>query len=186
MSVRNRLSQLLGVDAGDVNAVMAGLVDSQLPLKVAKIPIKIVAATTVNDTGFDYPTKGIVLDTFVDCVTAEATGTTKTIEVGLLASESGGDEDGFIDAVSVASTGVKPGALPTTDGTNTNFFTAAPTLGVLMYDGLLGADAAATPGVLSRRPHVLNGTAKSLTYTLPSTNWAEFVGSIITVYVDLA
>jgi hypothetical protein len=178
-----RASEMLGVDASDPNAVRKGLASVELvPIKVAKLPITDLG-TGAKDTGFDLPTRGMVFNVSVDITTAEVTATTKTIDVGLLAGESGGDADGFLDGGVTSALGHVTGALPTTDGTNTNFFTAAPTLGVLFYDGLLGADAAATPGVLSRRPHVLNGTAKSVVYTLGSAH-TELVGSIYIVYID--
>src|SRR3990167_1491907 len=65
--------------------------------KVLKVPIAAGLTTGAKDTTVDLPTKGIVLDVFVDVTTAESTGSTKTIDVGLLASESGGDADGFLD-----------------------------------------------------------------------------------------
>lgn len=179
---QNRLSQLLEVDATSDAAVAVGLRSQALGVKVEKI--RIGALTTgEKDTGFDFPTGGIVFGVYVDVDTAETTGSTKTIDVGLLASETGGDADGFLDGASTSATGGVAGTLPVTDGTNTNFYTAAPTLGVLSFDGLLGGDAAATPGVATRRPHVLNGTAKSLSYTLGSAH-TELVGSIVVVYID--
>ncbi|MGH2738295.1 MAG: hypothetical protein ACRDHH_05720, partial [Actinomycetota bacterium] len=178
-----RAGRMLGVDASDDNAVRRALADVVLaPMKVAKIPITDLG-TGAKDTGFDLPTRGMVLNAILDVTTAEVTGSTKTVDVGLLAGETGGDADGFLDGVSTAATGALAGAMPVTDGTNTNFFTAAPTLGVLFFDGLLGADAAATPGVATRRPHVLNGTAKSVVYTLGSAH-TELVASIYVVYVD--
>lgn len=169
---------------GQVDTVDGFSIADVLLPKVKKIAVSTLTAVEI-DTGFDLPTKGIVLDVFVDVKTAEATGTTKTIDVGLLSSETGGDADGFLDGVVDSAIALKVGTLPVTDGTNTNFYTAAPTLGVLFFDGLLGADAAATPGVLTRRPHVLNGTAKSLTYTLGSVH-TELVADIYVVYLEIA
>lgn len=178
------LSRILGVDAGDDNAVREALKTITIaPVKVAKVRIDVLS-TGEKDTGFDLPAKGFVFNAIVDVTTLETTGSTKTVDVGLLSSETGGDADGFLDGVSTAAVATLPGAMPVTDGTNTNFFTAAPTRGVLFFDGLLGADAAATPGVVTTRLHVLNGTAKSLTYTLGSAH-TELVAFIIVVYVDL-
>lgn len=178
------LEHVIGADPTDSKAVRAALRDSKIcNYKVAVIPVTALSAGE-KDTGFDLPTKGIVFDVFVDVKTAEATATTKTIDVGLLAAESGGDIDGFLDGAVDSAIAVKPGALPVTDGVSINFFTAAPTLGVLFYDGLLGADAAATNGCVTRRPHVLNGTARSLVYQLGSAH-TELVADIWVVYVDL-
>jgi hypothetical protein len=173
--VINHGGKLIGVDE-DADISFSAI-------RVAKIPVRALTAGE-KDTGFDLPVRGIVLDVFCRVKTAEVTDTTKTIDIGLLSSETGGDIDGFCDGLSTAAVAVVDGALAVTDGVNTNFFTAAPTQGVLLRDGLLGADAAATPGVLTRRPHVLNGTARSLVYQLGSAH-TELVADIFVVYVDL-
>src|SRR3990167_9855574 len=59
-----------------------------------------------QDTGIDLPAKCIVRDVFVDVTTAETTGATKTMNVGLLASESGGDADGFLVGISFVAAGL--------------------------------------------------------------------------------
>src|SRR6185437_12449420 len=56
-----------------------------------------------QDTGWDLPAKAMVLDVLVDVETAEATGGTKTMTVGLKSSESGGDADGFAVGLSAAT-----------------------------------------------------------------------------------
>lgn len=184
----NMLRKLLGVEPTDPDAMAAAL--SQLGLVglpiVKVIPVRRVAATTETDSGVDLPTKGIVWDVFLDVVTVEATGATKTVDVGLLSSETGGDADGFLDGASVATTaGIKRGTITATDGTNQNYVAAAPTLGALLRTGLLGSDAAGEAAALIKTPHVLNGTAKSVTYTLGSNDFAELVANIIVVYSDL-
>lgn len=184
----NRLRRLLGVEPTDPDAMVAGLTQLGLVgLPIVKIlPIKRVQATTETDTGFDLPTKGIVWDVFLDVVTAEATAGTKTVDVGLLSSESGGDADGFLDGAVNSAIAVVRGSITVTDGTNQNFIAAAPTLGALLRSGVLGTDAAGEAAALIKTPHVLNGTAKSVTYTLGANNMTEFVGNIIVVYSDFA
>lgn len=178
-----KLGDLLGVDGLDDNAVRAALANHVIsPIKVAKIPVTALS-TGEKDTGFDLPTKGIVLDVFVDVTTAEATGSTKTIDVGLLSSESGGDADGFLDGVVDSAIAVVGPEVAATDGSNQNYFAAAPKLGALLRQGDLGGDAAGTSAALIKKAHILNGTAKSLTYTLGSTH-TELVASIYVVYCD--
>ena len=90
---------------------------------VMVIPFSIddTAAATETDTGFDVPTKGLVLPSApaVDVLTADSG---MTIDVGTLSTASG-DADGFIDGLSLASaTLVK--------ATNAN---GAVTLGAKLY-----------------------------------------------------
>lgn len=187
-NVTNALSRFLETDASDANAITAALRQSGMaalaPIKIAELSI-FDRGTGEKDTGFDLPTKGVVFDVFVDITTLEATATTKTIDVGLLASESGGDADGFLDGASTAAAATVRGSATATDGTNQNYFAAAPTLGVLLRTGSLGTDAAGEAAALLKTPHVLNGTAKSVSYTLGSAH-TEVVGNIYVVYADLA
>src|SRR5688572_17389996 len=142
----------------------AGIVVGSARHMVVKIPINSAPTGSEQDTGVDIPAKCLVLDAYVDARTAEATGATKTLDVGLLSSESGGDADGFLDGVSVAATGVKTGAATYTDGTSQNYI-SANTIGALLFSGLVGADGAGTAGTINRRKHICNGTARSISYT---------------------
>ena len=150
--------------------VSDGLVSGQAPFKVKAIRLAAsgILSTAVQDTTFDLPLKGIVTHCWLDVRTAEATGATKTIEIGLLASETGGDEDGFIDALSVAATGVGQGVL----------VAAGQTRGALLKEIEEGT-------VNVPKSHVLNGTAKSVTWTMASNDWVEFVGVFYIAYFDL-
>ena len=117
------------------------------------------------DTGFDLNANDVVLDAWVDVITPESTAATKTIDVGLLSSESGGDADGFIDGISTATAGVKTAKVSVTTGANTKFF-ATTTRGVLLQDFQAGTDVDKDEGVACNKHHVCDGTAVSLTYTL--------------------
>ena len=174
MTVKNdQIAKILEVDPRDQNAVLAGLAQTAIiPIKVAKIRLPIVAATTETDTGFNLPAKGVVLDCWLDVRTFEATGTTKTVDVGLLTGESGGDPDGFIDGLSVASSaGIKQPVL--TKGSET--------VGALLKYTITDNGSATHP---QRQWHVLNGTARSVTYTLGANNFAEMVCDFVVVYMD--
>lgn len=75
----------------------------------AVIPFSIAdtTATTETNTGFTVP-NGMMLPTpFVNTLTADST---EDIDVGTLSSDSG-DADGFMDGVSVGSTGLAKGTL---------------------------------------------------------------------------
>ena len=74
---------------------------------VARIPIGAVTANSFTagtefDTGFDFTT-GMQLSPMGVAFEVETLEGSRTIEVGLLSSESGGDADGLIDAISTAS-----------------------------------------------------------------------------------
>lgn len=154
-----------------------------LGLKAAVVRFKYNTGTTETDMGFDLPADAEVLDVLIYVRTAEATGTTKTLDIGLLSSESGGDADGFLDGVSVSATGLKRFAHTITTGAN-NTYLASTTLGALMRDFVAGEDTAAGgDGFVAHKPHLTSSvTAKSVSITPGSNNFAELVADIIFIY----
>lgn len=129
----------IGIDKGRADTTMV-------------IPFSSADATdaTEFDTGFDLPTNALVLPAGV-AIDVTNVAATETIEVGILSSESNGDADGFIDAISLTTAATVPATL--TNG--------SATLGVL-----LSVQDSANAGDLVPEPHVCDGTAKSITYTL--------------------
>lgn len=133
------------------------------------IPIGFADGTTETDTGFDLPTKCLVLpNVAVYVVTAEVTGATKTIDFGPLSTESG-DADGFGVGVSVAATGVIPATLLNT----------GQTLGALLRvdedgAGALVPEACGTMG------------GKSISWTPGSADFAELAGYLIIPVIEIA
>ncbi len=123
------------------------------------------------DTGYDLPTHAIVHDILLEVVAPEVSGTTKTIDAGLKAAESGGDADGFIDGMSIATAGLfRPGA------TVAGGVWTASTRGVLLASFTAGAGAD-DRGLYSENPHMTDlVTAKSLTWTRGDDDWVEFQG----------
>jgi hypothetical protein len=135
--------------------------------------IKVIDITTTptgseDSTGWSLPAKAIVKKVWVDVLTAEATGATKTLDIGTDGSGSN-DPDGFINGVSVSTTGVKKGTLDD----------AGQTLGVLLYVDEDGA------GAVVPEEDVTSG-GETITYTAGSADWAEFTGKIYIQYVELA
>jgi hypothetical protein len=158
--------------------------------KVKQISISTTPTGSEQDTGWDLPAKSMVIDVWVDVTTAEATGGTKTLDVGLLAGESGGDLDGFIDGVSVSTTGIKKGVFVQTTGSNNNYLGAAGThtRGVLLTELLIAGEdtAAGGDGVGIKGVHLSTAvTAKSVVYKAGSNDFAEFRGTINILYVEL-
>lgn len=152
-------------------------------LKVVRIPI---GAKTVGekDTGVDLPTKGIVYDVFLDITTKEDTANTKTIDVGLKSGEVGGDADGFLDGVSTAAAGVVRGNPVYTAGGNETYLSDTTTGALRRIAYEAGSNVAGDVGTYAEMPHILNGTAKSVTYTLGAQH-TELVADIVIVYADL-
>lgn len=116
--------------------------------------INIVAADLTDnsevDLGANIDAGIVVRDVYAYVNTAETTATTKTIDVGLLSSESGGDANGFLAGLSVASAGV---VLPTLDS-------GGQTLGALLY-----IDESGAGGLEQENFSTDSVTAKSLSAT---------------------
>jgi hypothetical protein len=124
-----------------------------------------VANTSPQDTTIVLPAKAVITDVFLSITAAEATGTTKTIDVGI----KSGDEDGLLDGVDVSGTGVKKGTL----------LSSGQTRGALLRADESGA------GVLVPEVDVTSGGA-TVVYTLGSNNFAELAGKIIVEYIEIA
>jgi hypothetical protein len=136
-----------GVRPGGTNEAM---VDTSEQIQSAQIPFAAADYTAAAeiDTGLDFPVPALLLPFPAVRVTTAESG--RTIEVGLLASESGGDADGLVDAVSLATAGLVDTA---TSGT--------PTLGPLLVQNF-----ATTPAVNVRDAHAISGTgARSISIT---------------------
>lgn len=128
------------------------------------IPISYSAGTSENETAFALPASAIVKNVYLRVKTAEATGGTKTIDVGTLSTDSG-DADGFLDGVSVASTGLVKGTLDN----------AGQTLGALLTVDSDGA------GALVPENDIASG-GKVITWTPGSNDFAELEADIIVEY----
>lgn len=113
------------------------------------------------DTGIDLPYGALVYDAFLNVVTVDAT---ETLNVGILSSETAGDADGFLAAVSVATAGI-PQPFAYTTGSNETYLSAV-TLGALLATASLGNDVATDVGSFGRlRHHVTGSNGRSVTYT---------------------
>lgn len=138
------------------------------PINLYKFNITAPADGAETTHADDLPTAGVVLGAWLDVTTAEATGTTKTLDVGLLSSESGGDADGFLVGADVSAVGIVKGTLAS----------AGQTLGALLRVDESGA------GVLVPEGHVLNGTAVSISYTAGSADFAELVADLYVLVLE--
>jgi len=140
--------QLYNAKAGTPSQVRIDLGNPNSQV-VAPFSFATGVVASVVDTGLDFVT-GMLVGPYV-YADVKVIDATETIDFGLLASESGGDEDGFCALLDVATAGViRPTWISTT------------TAGALIKQS---QDSAA---VFTPRPHVINATAVSLTYTLTS------------------
>lgn len=131
-----------------------------------KIALTAPADGSETDTGTDLPSDAIVTDVLLNVTTPESTGTTKTIDVGLLSGESNGDADGFLDGVSVASAGWVKGTLAS----------GGQTLGALLRTDESGSSA------FVPEPHIID-TAVSVSYTAGSADFAELEADLYVRYL---
>ena len=136
------------------------VIDSNRRDQVALIPFAASDATEV-DTGFDIPADAIIEDCYLLVTTLDVG---ETLDVGLLAAESGGDANGFLILAGVATAGVSTGYATVNDGSTSDFFDAG-TYGALLASQINGSDAAATSGGQVREFHRTDGVARSISYT---------------------
>jgi hypothetical protein len=146
-----------------------------------KLPITTKTSAEI-DTGFDLPTKAIVEKVILDVKTAEVTGGTKTLKIGLLSSESGGNAAGFVNGISTATVGLVTGSFTYVHGTNQNYISAT-NWGTFLYNGQLGVDTAGpNNGTINPKSHIASSVvAKSVSYQLASAH-TELVADIYLGY----
>jgi hypothetical protein len=114
-----------------------------------------------QDTGYDLPAGSIIFP-WEMYVIVDTLDSGITLEVGLLSSEGGGDADGFLDAVSVATAGYVQPAFTATAGTNNNYVSAC-TYGAYFSKGKNGAvTAGAVSGTVTNSISNLAATAGTL------------------------
>ena len=105
--------------------------------------------------------------------TAETTGA-KTLNVGMLSTEAGGNASGLLAGISTASTGWVRPTWTVSQGTNAAYISAS-TIGALFKKGQDGANTAEHNAVPVYQNFIGNGTSKTLSYTCASGSVA-FVG----------
>lgn len=145
---------------------------------------QIKAGNTVEvDTGLILPAHAIVTDVFLNVLTAEATGATKTVKVGLLSTQVGGNAQGFLNGVSVATTGIKRGVATVTAG-GTETFYASTTRGALFVSNFkAGSNVAGDTGINYEHPFLSDSvTAKDVSFTRGSV-FVECVANIYVTYI---
>ncbi len=140
-----------------------------------------VVSTTETDTGLDFPRNVLITAVLIE-VTTNDSG--EALNVGLLSSESLGDADGLLVALSLATAGfVKP--VVTTAGTGETYISTAA-YGLLMGPAKVGTNTDGDFGMASAMGHVINATtAVSLVYSNHQTNADTGVGYIYAYFKHL-
>lgn len=120
--------------------------------------------TGEKSTGILLPQGSVVLEVFLEVLTAETTASAKTVDVGTLSTDSG-DAGGFLVAAVTSGTGVVQGLLLGTD-----------TLGALLKEDTNGSS------VNVRKNHIVGSTGRRVTYTLGSAH-TELEADIVVLYL---
>lgn len=134
--------------------------------KCLVFPIVFNSGGTETDTGLDLPKFSKVLDAAIEVVTIDAT---ETIQLGLLASETNGDADGFLVSIDGGNAGFYGGVVSTVGSTET--YISAVRYGALLGKGSVGTDAANDFGQPGGWGHfVVGSNAVSISYTPSSSD----------------
>lgn len=155
-------------------------------LRKKRLPITTTPTGAEQSTGWQLPPKCKVIDVTLDTTTAEAVGATKTLDVGLLSSETGGDTDGLMKDVSVATVNVTAPYTTVQIGASENFF-ASTTRGALLGEFTAGSDSAGDVGTDNPHPHTITtaGAARTVVYDADSNDWTGWRGAIVVTYEEL-
>lgn len=163
MAPGGQFRRVLNVGASGNNEI---LIDTNNRVQNAYIPFSIfdMVANTEFDTGFDMPLNsaayGVGLGALVRTLDAGI-----TLNVGILSSEAGGDADGLIAGLSMATAVFQP-AQDTVTGGGTETYLSATTVGALLEDFLAGANTAGDVGTSNDKHFVATSATKSISLTL--------------------
>ena len=167
----------------DIKPMSAGIL-STTGRKIQQAAIAFGDGATENSTAITFPAAAIVTDAWLVVSVAEATGATKTIDVGTTLVSN--DPDGFLDGISVAATGiVKATATYTTGGSEVYF--ASSTYGDLLAPTqVAGSDAVEDTGTYYEEKRDTTSSADVVSWTPGSADFAELVAVLYIEYIELA
>ena len=143
---------------------------------LVSLPLLFLAGGTEVSTGFVLPTNSVIhpreMWIIVDTLDAGV-----TVDVGILASETGGDADGFIVGASAAAAALVKPTITISQGTNANYISAT-TFGILFLAAATkGANVATQNAVPVLTPYICDGVAKTISYTPSASD--TFVGRLV-------
>lgn len=133
--------------------------------------------TTEVDTGFALP-KNSVIYPWEMFILVDTLNSGKTIDVGILSTESAGDANGFIAGLSLTTAGMIKPSNTLTQGTNAHYISAT-TWGVLfMAAACMGANTAEQNAVPLFTPYICATSPCHISYTTSSADTVS-VGRIV-------
>jgi len=132
MAAVGGVGELLYTVAADRAVSSSGLAVGMLP-RIARVRVTAPADGNAHDTALVLPAKALVLDAWIDVVTADTVPGSTTFSFGV-----NGTTTGFVTGLDLTSTGIATGGVDL-DGTN-NWFTAT-TYGSLLADFVAGTNA---------------------------------------------
>lgn len=151
------------------------------PIKFLSLPVTLVDDTDNHVLG-NLPNVDIQ-DVKIQVLTAESTGTTKTITVGTAGdSLTTNDPNGFLVGVSVAQTGLISGEPVVTEGDTETYFSSC-TKGELLCYFVSGTDSANDHGFFKEKVDTLSGGAP-IVYSLGSADFNELEANILVFYSE--
>ena len=142
------------------------------------LPLLFNSGGTEVDTGFAMPTNSIIYhnEIWVLVDTLEATGS-KTLAVGILSTQAGGNATGLITGLSTATAGLIKPTVTISQGTNAHYISAA-TFGILFLAAATkGANTSGQGAVPVFTPYISDGIAMNISYT--PTAGTTFVGRLV-------
>lgn len=158
------------------------------------IPINFADGTSENPTNFKFPATAVAYEAYVNVRTAEATGTTKTLQVGT-ATADGGTPNILLDGLSVSSTGLlnytSCGPVAITLGSSPATYTTPYPAEVTVTGGTtthinITRNGVTTADLATTTPYsisLMNGDAVNVTYSVTPTVKAFQAGGMTTVAV---
>lgn len=163
------------------NVINTGLTGQIVTVLAGKI---MPSTAAEHSLGYNLPANAILSDVFLNVTTAETVGGTKTVEVGILSTEGGGNAAGFINGASVAATGLVRAKATVTTGVNTHFY-ASTTRGVFLANFFAGADVLGQEGLNYETPFLTSSiVGKTISYT-PASVFSTCVADIYVTYIAL-
>ena len=165
------------ISRGQVGAgafVSGGIADYWLP-----VPINWALSGAEQDTGIDLPANAFVLDVLLYTQVAEVTGSTKTMNVGILSTESGGDFDGFMAGIWCGTVGFRRPKAQFTPGGNETYLSSSERGAFITPIFLAGSNTVGDVGTLYEAPFsTASITGKSISVTPIGSPFTEFRGTL--------
>lgn len=135
--------------------------------QVAVIPFSyadVSADAAETTSGIDLPTNALVKSQGVAAYVS-VLDATETITAGILSTQVGGDQNGFMDLLPLDTAKTVAPQNTITAGTSETYF-ASTTIGALIQDFTAGSDVNKDVGTVNPKVYRIDGVAKTVSWTL--------------------